>query len=87
MRTEQAIRQVDSLMKSKGWAYVKEVMQEEILHAAYQLGNDPEMSSKEIDFRRGAMWASRKLLELPDKLMLKLEAEIALTATAEKENP
>jgi hypothetical protein len=87
MRTEQAIRQIDSLMKSKGWAYVKEVMQEEILHAAYQLGNNPEMSSKEIDFRLGAMWASRKLLELPDKLMLKLEAEIALTATAEKENP
>jgi hypothetical protein len=80
MKPEQAIKALDSLRNGKGWAYVKAIMEKEVLHAAYQLADNPSMSEKEVDFRRGAMWASRTLIDLPNKLYAQLEGEVALNS-------
>jgi|TARA_B100001964_G_scaffold134706_2_gene148752 hypothetical protein len=80
MKPEQAIKAIDSLRNGKGWAYLKSVMQDEIIRAAYQLADNPNMTEKEVDFRRGAMWASRQLIDLPDKLFARLEGEVALNS-------
>jgi len=86
MKPEAAIKAIDTLRNGKGWAYLRAIMEKEVLHAAYQLADNPSMTEKEVDFRRGAMWASRQLIDLPDKLYARLEAEIALnSAKAEKE--
>jgi len=86
MKPEAAIKAIDTLRNGKGWAYLRAIMEKEVLHAAYQLADNPSMTEKEVDFRRGAMWASRQLIDLPDKLYARLEAEITLnSAKAEKE--
>jgi hypothetical protein len=86
MKPEQAIKAIDSLRNGKGWGYLKSIMQDEIIRAAYQMADNPNMTEKEVDFRRGAMWASRQLIDLPDKLFARLEGEVALnSAKADKE--
>tara|TARA_B100000902_G_C26481130_1_gene514823 strand:+ start:166 stop:444 length:279 start_codon:yes stop_codon:yes gene_type:complete len=80
MKPEAAIKALDSLRTGKGWAYLKAIMEKEVLHAAYQLADNPSMTEKEVDFRRGAMWASRQLIDLPDKAYARLEAEVALNS-------
>ena len=88
MNSPSALRALDSLEKSKGWSYVKGVMDEEILTAATQIAEHRKMEIDEINFRRGAIWAAQQLLTLPDRLRLRLENEVALTsAKAEMEKP
>jgi len=82
------LKAIDSLEKSKGWAYVKNVMDQEIVSAANQIAEHRKMEIDEINFRRGAIWAAQRLLNLPDRLRLRLENEVALnSAKAELENP
>ena len=88
MDQKSALRVLDTLERSKGWVYVKDVMNEEILTAAAQIAEHRKMEIDEINFRRGAIWAAQRLLDLPDRLRLRLENEVALTsAKAEMENP
>lgn len=70
---------LDALLKSKGWKLVQKVMEDEILQAAMQIAENPNMTEKEVDFRRGAIWAAKQLLEMPVRLQMKLTSEIALS--------
>ena len=70
---------LDALLKSKGWKLVQKVMEDEILQAAMQIAENPNMTEKEVDFRRGAIWAAKQLLEMPARLQMKLTSEIALS--------
>ena len=82
MKPEQAIKALESLKSSKGWEYISQVMKDEILMAAMQLSDNPNMSEKETDYRRGAMWAAKMLLNLPDSLIVRNQNEILLTSSA-----
>ena len=69
-------RKVQELMKSAGWGIIQQKMQEEILSAAYQMAENKMLTIDEINFRRGAMFAARRLMELPKNLDLLLEHEL-----------
>jgi hypothetical protein len=77
---------VKGLNKSDGWKYLQQVMKDEVLQAAYNLSNDPKMSVDEINWRRGALWASRKLVEMPSVLETKLENDLTFAVLNEAES-
>lgn len=74
---------VETMKNSRGWNYVREVMEQEIVSAAMGMANNANMSVEEMHFRRGSIWAAKQLLELPEKLMLHLESQIKLEAADE----
>ncbi len=62
----------------EGWLFIQKVMQDEMMSAANKLADTPNMSIEELHFRRGAMWAARKLIEIPSVLAAKLENDVAM---------
>ncbi len=62
----------------EGWLFIQKVMQDEMMSAANRLADTPNMSVEELHFRRGAMWAARKLIEIPSVLAAKLENDVAM---------
>jgi hypothetical protein len=78
MTPQAQLKAVDALMNSKGWNVVLEIMHEEILASAMAIAETPNMELEEINFRRGSIWAAKRMLELPVRLRQKLEAEVAL---------
>ena len=74
---KQSIALIKNLQKNDGWKYLSKLMEDEILQAAYNLSSDPNMSKDEINWRRGALWASRKLVEMPNVLEIKLKNDLA----------
>ena len=75
------LKHIDALTKSKGWEHLRQVMERELVSAAMAIANDPNMTEKEVDFRRGSIWAGRQLLDLPNQLRMRLEAEVALDSS------
>jgi hypothetical protein len=69
---------INQLTKSKGWQVIDDVMKEEIVSSAMAIADNPNMTLDEINFRRGSIWAAKRLLELPERLSAKLESDIAL---------
>lgn len=78
-------RKLDDLLKSDGWSVIKQKMQEEILSAAYQLAENKILTIDEINFRRGAMFAARRFIELPKNLDLLLDNEILMESALKTE--
>ena len=74
-RAKSAIRALDTLLASRGWAVLREQMEKEIVTAAMQIAQNPNMTHDEINFRRGAIWAGQQLLETPHRMRQKLETE------------
>lgn len=85
MKPDQALKALDDLTKSKGWAYLREVMRAELVDAAFAMANAAALTESEMHFRRGAMWAAVRLIELPDRLSLRLQNELALKPSAKAE--
>jgi len=73
------LKNLRKLQDSPGWRYVSEVMQQEVVAAAMAIASDPKMTLDEINFRRGSIWAASQLVNLPSRLILRLENEEALT--------
>lgn len=84
MQAKQALAALETLQRSKGWNYLNEIMREEVVQAAMSIANSPNMELDEINFRRGSIWAANQLLDLPNRLRLRLENELAL---ASKDDP
>jgi hypothetical protein len=84
MKPKDALKAIIELENSSGWAYAKQAMQDDILRAAYNIAESPNMTLEEINFRRGAMWAARRLLELPTALRLRLENDVLMEAAMSK---
>ena len=81
------IKAINGLTKSQGWNVLREIMEEEILQAAMQIAENSNMTLDEINFRRGSIWAAKTMLDLPERLRMKLEAETALTPRDDKPLP
>ena len=75
---KKALELVQDVQKHDGWLFIKEIMQDEIMTAANKLAETPHMSLEELHFRRGAMWAARKLIDVPTILASKLENDVAM---------
>lgn len=83
---ERDIRSLRELEGSRGWALMAEALKEDVLDAAFGLSDNPHMTEKEVDFRRGAIAAARNMLFVPTRLRTKLENELLL-ASAQAEVP
>tara|TARA_B100000212_G_scaffold69943_1_gene49073 strand:+ start:28638 stop:28913 length:276 start_codon:yes stop_codon:yes gene_type:complete len=81
MTTEAEIKHLKSLASSKGWAEINKVMESEILQLALLMARKPDMTQQQMDFQRGAIWAAEQLLNLPSKLIVKLEGDLTLENT------
>ena len=76
-----AEKKIQELLKSDGWGILSQKMQEEILSAAYQMAENKMLTIDEINFRRGAMFAARRLMELPTNLDMLLDNEILMESS------
>lgn len=77
MTLKSQIKSLIDMSESNGWATVNKVMKDEILELALMMARSKEMSQQEMDFNRGAIWAAEQMLNLPSRLIHKLEGEIS----------
>lgn len=73
-------KELAAFSKSRAWAYMREIMEKEIVIAAKGMGGNPTMTIEEIHFRRGSIWTAEQLLEMPEKLLSRLETDLVLQA-------
>lgn len=73
-------REIEALIKSKGWFLLEQRMREEVALATNQLASLPSLPADELHWRRGAVWAANKLLQAPHLLKQQIETELALTS-------
>ena len=91
MTIKSDLKDLIELSESRGWAKINKVMQDEILTLALSMARTPNMTQQQMDFQRGAIWAAEQLLNVPERLIHKLQGELALddatnnSAKAEKE--
>tara|TARA_B100000214_G_scaffold364725_1_gene331651 strand:- start:303 stop:572 length:270 start_codon:yes stop_codon:yes gene_type:complete len=85
--SKRELKLILDLEKSDAWQYLTKIMQDEIVQAAMQMGEDASMTFDEVNFRRGAIWAANRMLEMPNRIKAKLEAEIALSSGDDKKTP
>ena len=78
MNIKSKVKDIIELAESKGWNHVNEVMREEILTLALAMARTQEMTQQQMDFQRGAIWAAEQLLNMPERLIHKLECELSL---------
>ncbi len=83
MNVKTKIKNLIALSESNGWAEVNEIMKDEILQLALQMARSKEMSQQEMDFNRGAIWAAEQMLNLPTRLIHKLEGDLSLDETTD----
>ena len=89
MTKQEQARILDELLSSNGWGLLHQKMQDEIISAAYQLSENKQLTTDEMHFRRGAMWAARRMIELPTNMKMLIDNELlmdAATAGAETKN-
>ena len=84
MRSREKLKAINDLTRSKGWQVITEVMREEMLGAAMSIAESSKMDVDEINFRRGSIWAAKQLLEIPGRLQVRLESDIALSDVDDK---
>jgi hypothetical protein len=82
---QEEARVLEELLSSNGWGILQRKMQDEILTAAYQLADNKQLSVDEINFRRGAMWAARRMIELPTNMKMLIDNELLMEAATEAE--
>ena len=79
MSNTNQIAALDALKKSKGWQIIEQTMRDEVVAAALAIAQNPTMTEKEVDFRRGAIWAANQLLNLPSNLQRRLQTDQLLS--------
>lgn len=79
MSPKSKLKALDTLMASRGWNIVREVMEQEQVAAAMEIAANPNMTLDEINFRRGAIWAAAQFLNIPERLIQRTQADLALT--------
>lgn len=84
MTSKEKLRRLKELENSAGWNVLLEIMKDEIVVSAMQIAETPNMELDEINYRRGSIYAAKRLLELPQRLAVKLENEIAMDDSPKK---
>ena len=84
MTSKEKLRRLKELETSAGWNVLLEIMKEEIVVSAMQIAETPNMELDEINYRRGSIYAAKRLLELPQRLAVKLDNEIAMDDSPKK---
>ena len=76
--SKEKIKALRELSTSPGWDIIRDVMQDEIMALSLRMARTPEMTQQEMDFIRGAIYAADGLVNMPEKILLKLEGEYSL---------
>lgn len=84
MTPEAQLRAIDTLLGSKGWKIIKDYLEKEVVSSAMDIATKHTMSMNEIDFRRGSIWMSKQLLNIPENLRLQLQSSLLLQQSTEK---
>lgn len=84
MTPKEAHRAVSELIASPGWSYLRSIMREEAYIAALNIADPRPMDRTQIDFQRGAIWAAKQLLAMPERVLQKLEGDILLEESLNK---
>lgn len=82
-----AVAALESLHKSKGWAILRERMDEELMIALRSLASPAPMAAEDVHFRRGALFAALALVSMPDKLINQLKSEVAFEEALQSRDP
>lgn len=75
---EEDYRALKALVASQGWKVLGSYLQADVLDAAVQMSQPQSISSEDLHFRRGAMWAAARLLRAPEELIFKIENETSI---------
>lgn len=78
MTLKSDLKDLIQLSESRGWEKINKVMQDEILQLALSMARTPDMTQQQMDFQRGAIWAAEQLLNVPERLIHKLQGDLAL---------
>ena len=76
--SKEKIKALRDLASSPGWEVIRAVMADEIMALSLRMARTPEMTQQEMDFIRGAIYAADGLVNMPEKILLKLEGEYSL---------
>lgn len=87
MSTKSDLKAIEALEATRGWKVVREIMEQEIVQSAMAIADNPRMTLDEINFRRGSIFAAKALLEMPQRLRVRLENELALAPKDDKASP
>jgi len=83
MSPQQRIEELNKFRTSNAWTILRDEMEEAILQSAYQLADNKPLTLEELHFRRGALYAAKKFLDLPEQLVMKAQNELALQVDEE----
>jgi|SaaInl1SG_22_DNA_1037389.scaffolds.fasta_scaffold72562_1 hypothetical protein len=83
MSPQQRIEELQRFKSSNAWTILKQEMEDAILMSAYQLADNKPLTLEELHFRRGALYAAKKFLDLPEQLVMKAQNEISLMVDKE----
>lgn len=87
MTASQLRERLDLLKKNKAspaWLLIEQIMRDEIVQAAFRIAEARPISVEDIHFQRGALWASRRLVDIHDALIARYETDLALATAAEE---
>jgi hypothetical protein len=87
MNLKSQIKDLIELSESKGWATLNSIMKDEIVDLALLMARSKQMSAQEVDFNRGAIWAAEQMLNMPVKLIHKMEGELSFEEAPSRQGP
>jgi hypothetical protein len=87
MNLKSQIKDLIELSESKGWATLNSIMKDEIVDLALLMARSKQMSTQEVDFNRGAIWAAEQMLNMPVKLIHKMEGELSFEEAPSRQGP
>lgn len=73
-------RILEELMASSGWKLLETKMKDEIVAAAFAMAENKQLTVDEMNFRRGAMWAARRVTELPTNMKTLIDNDLLMDA-------
>jgi hypothetical protein len=72
------IQAVRELRQHPGWTHMRAIMEHEMRQGVSALCNNANMDEKEMHFRRGALWAAEKMINLPENIELRLRNDLLI---------
>lgn len=72
------IKVIEELRQHPGWTYMRSIMEHEMKQGVSALCSSANMPETEMHFRRGALWAAEKMINLPENLELRLRNDLLI---------
>jgi hypothetical protein len=77
---EADLKALRELKSSRGWEILMQTASKDIVSAALDMASNPTMTEKEIDFRRGAIFATNNFVNVIDLLIISVENDLYMAS-------